>query len=228
MLEILTTDEFATWFDALDDEAAEEVATALEMVEELGPGRPAPDTSEWLLWYEHRDAPEFVQLDDWTSFQDCTKEMVSRLESPGFAQKLQALPREDAGRVMLAIDTLKMASAVRRRGLAMLVAGVAQRRGGMADARAMLRQAYQTVAAATGLIVSNLPVHSAALRQLTVRSPASRFRILYGVDVGRDLALAVIGERLDRNFYGDSVRRAERVWQQFLRSNSEARQRAPR
>lgn len=228
MLALHTTDEFAAWFDSLGDGAAEDVATAMEMVEKLGPERAAPGSSEWLLWYEHRDAPEFVVRDDWTEFHDSAKEVVARLESPAFAQRLRALPCEDAGRVIVAIDALKMASAVRRRGLAMLVAGAAQRRGRDIDAYATLRQAYQTVAAATGLRVSDLAVHSSALRELTLRSPDARLRILYGVDVGRNVALAVLGEPLDRNFYGDSVRRAERVWQQFLQSNTEAREPAPR
>jgi hypothetical protein len=228
MVELFTSDEFAAWFDALDDEAAEEVAIALETVEKLGPHRPAPGSSEWLLWYEHRDAPGFVVLDDWTAFHDSTKEVVARLESPGFAQKLLALPREDAGRVMAAIDALKTASAVRRRGLAMLVAAAEARRGGAIDAYATLRRAYETVAAAVGLEVGDLPVHSSALRELTVRSPTSRLRVLYGIDLRRNVALAVFGERLDRSFYGDSVRRAERLWQQFLQSNTEVREPLPR
>jgi hypothetical protein len=224
MLELFTTDEFAAWFAALEDDAAEDVATAMETVQELGPSRPAPDSSEWLLWYEHRDAPEFVLADDWTSFQESTKELVSRLESPAFAKKLRALPREEAGKVMLAVERLKMASAWRRRGLAMLVAAC----GGGGDADAMLRQVYRTVASATGLVAGDVAVHSSALRELTVRSRASRFRVLYGVDLRRDVALAVAGERLDRSFYGDSVRRAQRVWQQFLQGNVETRERAPR
>jgi hypothetical protein len=228
MLEIHTTDEFAAWFHALDDGAAEDVATALEMVEQLGPERPVPGSSEWLLWYEHRDAPEFVIADDWSDFHDSTKEVVARLESPAFAQRLRALPHEDAGRVMMAIDALKTASSVRRRGLAMLVAGAAGKRGGAFDAYATLRHAYQTVAAAVGLSVADHAVHSSALRELKVRSPASRVRILYGVDLRQDIALAVLGEQLDRSFYGESVRRAERVWQQFLQSNTEARQPASR
>jgi hypothetical protein len=227
MFEILTTDEFAAWFDALEDGAAEDVATALQMVEKLGPVRAAPGSSEWLLWYEHRDAPEFAVVDDWTSFHDSAKEVVARLESARFAATLRALPREEAGRVMLAINALKTASAVRRRGLAMLVAGAAARAGHGTDPYALLRRAYQTVAAATGLAVGDLPVHSSALRELAVRSPASRSRILYGVDLRREVALVVLGERLDRSFYGDSVRRAERVWQQFLQSNTEARDPAP-
>src|SRR6188508_2847788 len=125
MLEIRTTDEFAAWFDALDDGAAEDVATALELVEKLGPERVAPGSSEWLLWYEHPDAPELVVLDDWAEFRDVAKEMVEQLESPAFAHKLRVLPREDARRVMLAIETVKMASSARRRGLAMLVAETA-------------------------------------------------------------------------------------------------------
>ena len=228
MLEILTTDEFAGWFDALEDGAAEDVATALEMIEKLGPARAAPGSSEWLLWYEHRDAPEMVVLDDWTEFRDCAKEALARLESPGFAKRLRALPREDAGRVMVAIDALKMAAAVRRRALAMVVAGAAARAGNPADPYAVLRQAYQTVAEAAGLTIGDLPVHSSALRELTVRSPASRSRILYGVDLRRSVALVVLGERLDRSFYGDSVRRAERRWQEFLQSNTQAQGPAPR
>ncbi|HMI86265.1 MAG TPA: hypothetical protein VK550_19360 [Polyangiaceae bacterium] len=228
MLEILTTDEFAAWFDALEDGAAEDVAAALETVEQLGPARPAPGSSEWLLWYEHRDAPEYVALDDWTAFHDATKEVTAHLQSPEFAKKLDRLPRDEAGRVMVALDALKMASAVGRRGLAMLVAGAAARVGRPDDAYAALRQAYQAVATATGVALGDLPVHSSALRELRVRSPASRFRILYGVDLRRDVGLAIVGEPLHRSFYGDSVRRAERVWRQFLQSNTEAHERAPR
>jgi hypothetical protein len=227
MLEMRTTDEFAAWFDALPDGPAEDVATALELVEKLGPERIAPGSSEWLLWYEHPEAPELVVLDDWADFRDEAKEMVEKLESPAFAQKLRVLPGEDARRVMLAVETIKMASSARRRGLAMVVAEIAKRRGGL-DAFATMREAYQTVAAATGLAVGQGAVHSSALRELTVRSPASRLRILYGVDVSRAVALVVIGEPLDRSFYGDSVRRAERVWQQFLRSNIETRDPARR
>jgi hypothetical protein len=215
MLEIVTTDEFANWFAALDDRAAEDVAAALEMVEKLGPHKTALDSSEWLLWYEEPDAPEIVLADDWAEFHDAAKELVARLESPRFAAKLRRLPAEDAGRVMVALDVLGMASAARRRGLAM-VAARAWRGRSADDPYAALRRAYRTVVAAAGLASDDFTEHSTALRELTLRSPASRLRLLYGVDVQRQLALVVLGERLERRFYGDSVRRAERVWQQFL------------
>jgi len=218
MLEILTTDEFAHCFAAREDGAAEEVATALEMVEKLGPKSGAPGSSEWLLWYEHPGAPEIALVDDWAAFHTSAKEVVARLETPGFAAKLRGLPSEEAGRVMLALDVLRMASAVRRRGLAMVAASTWSGESA-GDPYAALRRAYRTVAAATGLAIDDLPVHSSALRELTLRSPASRLRLLYGVDAQREVALVVLGERLDRSFYGDSVRRAEVVWRQFLQAN---------
>jgi len=62
MLEPLTTDEFAQWFGGLDDQAAEDVATALEIVERLGPDEAAPGSRESLLWYEHPSVSRFVSF----------------------------------------------------------------------------------------------------------------------------------------------------------------------
>jgi hypothetical protein len=226
MLEVLTTDEFATWFAALEDGAAEDVDTALEMLAKSGPRRAAPGSSEWLLWYEHPDAPEIVLVDDWAVFHDSAKEVVARLESPDFAAKLRALPTVEAGRVMIALDVLRMASAARRRGLAM-VAASAWSGGGAGDPYAALRGAYRTVAAAAGLAIDDRPLQSSALREMTLRSGASRLRLIYGVEARREVALIVLGERLDGAFYGDSVRRAERAWRQFLQPQAETGGPAP-
>ena len=54
--------------------------------------------------------------------------------------------------------------------------------------------------------------------------PAPAFRLLYGVDVERKTALIVLGEWLDRSFYGDSVRRAELMWKQYLEGRLTAAQ----
>ncbi|MET0593538.1 MAG: hypothetical protein ABW133_12620 [Polyangiaceae bacterium] len=228
MLEILTTDEFAAWYASLADGPAEEVATALEMIEKLGPARPAPGSSEWLLWYEDPSAPEVVLLDDWTAFHASTQSMVDELEKPGFSAKLAALSSDEASKVMLAIDALKTGTAARRRGLSMVSAAIASRYGQPSDPFAALREAYRTVATVTGLNVSDHAVHSSALRELSVRSAATRCRLLYGVDRAREVALVVLGENLDRCFYGDAVRRAERVWKEFLLERSEPQRAASR
>ena len=49
-----------------------------------------------------------------------------------------------------------------------------------------------------------------------LRMPPPGLRLLYGIDVKMNRGLVVLGERFDRSFYGDSVHRAERVWQEFL------------
>jgi hypothetical protein len=69
---------------------------------------------------------------------------------------------------------------------------------------------------AAGFEATDVPAHTLALRELSRRRPGPGFRVLYGVNAEREAALFVLGERLDRSFYGDSVRRAERMWKQFL------------
>jgi len=76
--------------------------------------------------------------------------------------------------------------------------------------------------AEAGFELGDLPVHALSLRELSRRKPAPGFRLLYGVDAERERALFVVGEWLDRSYYGDSVRRAGRLWQRFLRGQLRA------
>jgi hypothetical protein len=84
------------------------------------------------------------------------------------------------------------------------------------DACAELRRSFFDALEAAGFRVADVPAHSLALREFSRRVPAPAFRLLYGVHVEQNAALLVLGEWLDRSFYGDSVRRAERMWKQFL------------
>jgi hypothetical protein len=79
-----------------------------------------------------------------------------------------------------------------------------------------IRDAYLAALAAAGFEVVDVPAHSPALREIALRVPLPGLRLLYGVDSAKDRALVVLGERFDRSFYGDSVRRAEQLWKQFL------------
>src|SRR5882724_2416781 len=104
MLQVLTTDEFAEWFGALDESAAEDVATALDVVERLGPSQAAPGSRESLLWYEHPRVSRFHEpgsiawdFEDWGAFRDYARRVLLRIESPRFAARLARLgPRETA------------------------------------------------------------------------------------------------------------------------------------
>jgi len=125
----------------------------------------------------------------------------------------------DDATVATAINKIKSFSGARRRGLAT--------RGPQGGLLAEIRQWYRAALEAVGLDPVRFPVHSSALRELDLRARDPGVRLLYGVDTEREIAVVVLGERLDRNFYGDSVRLAERLWKQFLQGNLRARERAP-
>jgi hypothetical protein len=225
MLQLLTTDAFAEWFAALDDKPAEDVATALDVIEQLGPAQAPPGSRESLLWYEHPSVSRFEasgsfawDLEAWGCFRDYAKLVLEKLESPRFASRLARLGTKEAALVLKCIREIKRATDPRLRWALKLAAdpfGLAAS-ARPEDACAGLRRLYFEALEAAGFMVADVPAHSLALREFSRRVPAPAFRLLYGVDVKRETALFALGEWLDRSFYGDSVRRAERMWQAFL------------
>jgi hypothetical protein len=222
MLQLLTTDEFARWFASLDDTFAEEVAGAADVVEQLGPDRAAPGSRESLLWYEHPVAQAFEDanplapaLEAWGELRDYARRLVTKLESPRFAARLERLPSAQARVVTRSLERIRAAADVRmlwtlaRHGVRVAA------RDPFDEARDELRRAYFDALGAAGFHVADVPAHTLALRELARRGPGPAFRILYGVDAGKETALLVLGEPLDRCFYGGSVRRAEAAWKRF-------------
>jgi hypothetical protein len=248
-VQLLTTDEFADWFTALDESAAEDVATTLEVIAQLGTEKEAPGSSEWLTWYEHPSlsartplyGPSSVDaayqrfLNEWGAFNGYARRVVKHLESPPFVARVGGLAPPDAAAVTDAVARIKRA--VTRRWLALSDFQVRRRLGTRPltprDAEELalfhdveeIRGAYLAALAAAGFATIDVPAHSPALREIALRAPPPGFRLLYGVDSRRNRGLVVLGEELDRSFYGDSVRRAERLWQEFL--NGELRKTQP-
>src|ERR1700722_18273047 len=105
MLDLLTTDEFAGWFSALDEGPAEDVAATLEVIVQLGTRTEAPGSSELLLWYEHPSmsqrplpypsqapSPELVKFtQDWGNFLGYVTRVIKHLESTQFRARLSRL-----------------------------------------------------------------------------------------------------------------------------------------
>jgi hypothetical protein len=239
MLQLYTSEEFALWFAAVDDRVAEVIATALDVVQELGPGRSAPGSTEWLLWYGVPEAPHFEHLAQWSAFRDEAKRALEHLASPRFLARFARLSAPEAAHVARAIEHIKTMAGVSRKGL------ISAMQGGpwvLRDRRSVMVSSYRAALMATGLDEADLPAHSDAVRELTLEVPrptsewagldpgheagaheagaheaGAKVRLLYGVNASAGRALVMIGEHLDRHFYGDSVRRAERMWKQFLR-----------
>jgi hypothetical protein len=224
VLDLLLTDPFAAWFAALEDAAAEDVATALDVVEQLGATQAPPASREALLWYEHPTVAEFEQagslawqLEEWGAFHDYAQRILAKLESPRFVARLARLGTREATQVLSLVRSVKRVVNPRMRW-ALRAGGLQPRLPWVTDGDpcAELRRRYLEVLAAAGFEVTDVPAYSAALRELSRRAPSPAYRLLYGVDVRRGVALFVLGEWLDRSFYGDSVRRAERMWRAYL------------
>jgi len=250
VLDLLTTDEFAAWFTALDSGAAEEVAATLEVIAQLGAGAEAPGSSEWLTWYEHPSVRSaFARLwpqpplqaavarfiSEWGVFNGYARRVVKHLESPEFVARLGRLEPTDAAAVERAVARIRKATTSRilalsefRRRRPTLGVHPPTPKDAAALARfadlSEIRESYFAALKAAGFAVVDVPAHSPALREIAVRSRGLGFRLLYGIDTRCKRGLVVLGEWLDRSFYGDSVRRAEDVWRQFLEGDLQATQ----
>jgi hypothetical protein len=234
MLRLLTTDGFAQWFSALDDAAAEDVATALEVVRGLGPAEAAPGSRESLLWYEYPSVgwmrePGSIgwDLEHWGEFRDYARQILQAIEAPRFAARLLRLPPGQAAAVFESVERLKRMADPRHWTSKIRVSSLgppagtgpapAEQAGSRsAHGRSELRRIYFQLLSAAGFELNDLPAHSLALRELSRPLPAPGFRLLYGVDAERERALFVLGEWLYRSYYGDSVRLAEGLWKRFL------------
>jgi hypothetical protein len=249
VVDVRTSDDFAQWFARLDDATAEDVATMIEVITELGPEREAPGSSDLLTWYEHPSLsailpdhaeapwagdPTFLLfVHEWGAFQAYAKRIVKHLESPPFGARLREIDAVAARAVADAVARIR--ATVTRRSLAVSDLAVRRRLGShplSAAEQARLarysdigeiREGYFEALRAAGFELPEEGAMSPALREIARRSPLPGLRLLYGIDAPRGRALVVVGERFDRSFYGDSVRRAEERWRAFLEGGEGAR-----
>jgi hypothetical protein len=208
------------------------------VIERLGAGTEAPGSSEWLLWYEHPSMAERVRLasaegrtlldeslryvEQWGAFLGYTRRALEQLESPKFVARLGRLSADDAGAVTFAVSRIRAALKSRQAAMSTLaVRRLAPDSRSTGDFRRLtdltdVRHWYLAALSAAGFAVQDVPAHSDALREIALRQRTPELRILYGIDAPRARGLVVLGEWLDRSFYGDSIRRAESLWRQFL------------
>jgi hypothetical protein len=168
-------------------------------------------------------------VDEWGVFVGYSKRVIKQLESKAFVARLAVLAPHDAQALNDAVARIK--KTVTRRTLAFaeiqMKRHLTLREPTPATVREIerlldldeIRSAYLAALAAAGFEMVDVPAHSQSLREIAVRAPEPGFRLLYGIDVPKCRGFVAIGEALDRSFYGDSVRRAERLWEAFLRAD---------
>src|SRR5882724_12115704 len=122
MFQITPSNEFATWFEALAPELAEEVACALDLLAEAGVALGPSRTSRALLWYDGSGGGEptdawyglHTRGDALRSFDDVRavllwqREVVRCLESSAFRERLARLEPQAASVALAAIENLKV------------------------------------------------------------------------------------------------------------------------
>jgi len=122
MFQITPSGEFATWFEALSPEVAEEVACALDLLAEAGVALGPSRTSRALLWFDgcgggaptdawvglHSGGHAARIFDDAREVLLWQREVVRCLESAVFRERLARLEPQAAGAALAAVENLKV------------------------------------------------------------------------------------------------------------------------
>jgi hypothetical protein len=228
MFQVIPEPAFEAWYEELPEPLAEEVATAIDLVasssELVAPER----LSRSLLWFDgtsglpnafsdsryERRTLSALPVTLACSYVAWHHEVLLCLESPAFEQRLAAL---DAGRAALA---LRQVERLRRKLHAARVSSsyglraAAPSAAGGADALG-LRRAFLDLLGQLGLDPELVLSSGSGLRELCIDNVSPGLRVLFGLDFPRRRLLAILGESLDRRYYGDSVRLAETRWQRY-------------
>jgi len=222
MFEVVVSDRFAVWYEGLSSALAEEVTLALEVAARLGATIDPARHHELLLWFDgctEHESPELAWLLEQTSLAlGWGSRVAACLESRAFRERLAALEPERACDVLVLVERMKrrLVGARIQNTLAVLERA---RAGGAAPGAAQPEPVYLAALEALRLVGLGPGLFfddPTGLRELQVGKGRSRSRLLCGFDVPRRRVVAIVGEALDRRYYGDSVRFAEAYFRDYL------------
>jgi hypothetical protein len=234
MFEISVTREFEDWYQALDSQTAERVAAELNVLERLGPELDGTRSSRLLLWFDgmqnrSSNAPWGLREPDLALAQVLRSqhEALRCLETPNFLARFLKLEARQAqrghellerlrARVRAALQLSQLAWRHRLPAseLPWAQPALTEQPSAQPDVQAALLEVLSLV----GLRLEDVADRSSGLRELTVAELSPPQRLLYAVDAPRRRILVILGEALDRAYYGDSVRLAERRWRDYCRT----------
>jgi hypothetical protein len=230
MFEIVPEPRFRAWFESLGEPLAEEVASALEVVAHAGDVLEPPGVSRALLWFDGTGtgvssvgpslpiAPELVLarsaegLRSVLAWQD---ELLACLGSAAFRRRLDRLTAAAAAGALTTVERLRREL---RAWQTEVLLGPALGRFSSdrsAERRAAIMREFSGVLELVGLRPGAFIALSNGLRELTISSVEPKVRVLFGIDTGARRLVALLGEALDRRYYGESVRFAEARWSRY-------------
>jgi hypothetical protein len=100
--------------------------------------------------------------------------------------------------------------------------GASKRSGKIREIHDAIREPFLRVLALVGIEPRSIERSDAGLRELTITSTSPKLRVLFGLDPAHRRIVAMLGESLTRNYYGDSVRRAEARWAAYCSQQESA------
>ena len=165
------------------------------------------------------------------------REVVRCLESAIFRERLARLEREPAGVALLAISKLQERLKAARSRIQLEQSAwpprvralpvLAERASSSEPRRRLeegeepsrgLKEAFFDVLRLVGLEPARLMNSPSGLCELTVGSTDPPLRVLFGLDARSQKLVLLLGEPLTRQYYGDSVKLAERRWSDYSAS----------
>jgi hypothetical protein len=221
MFEILVEPEFNAWFEALPDPFAEEVTAALELTASAGPALAPERLNRLLLWYDGTGSG--TQLVDLAGeplalraasgravgiYLGWHHDVVQCLESETLRQRLGRLPDAAGAHALLLVERLQRLLRAARFSSSHAPRGD--------SSWEPLRATFAELLALLGLSAAEALGTESGLRELAICNVRPELRVLVGLDHANRRLLAILGETLDRAYYGDSVKRAERRWRSYL------------
>jgi hypothetical protein len=158
-----------------------------------------------VRYAEHEAADDIHQLLSWRA------DVMRVFESESFAARVALLSPRLAAEVLGEVTRLKdRLHATRIESLLRL--GAAHTLERVRDLRDSIQEPFLRVLALVGIEPRAVERSESGLRELTITSTSPRLRVLFGLDPVRQRIIAILGEPLTRNYYGDSVRLAENRW----------------
>jgi hypothetical protein len=226
VFEIVPEAAFTRWFERLAEPLAEEVASSLEILANAGGALSPSRVTRALLWYDGTSAlraplaewQELAVLDAAASAHALVtfeREVLACLGSAPFRERLEKLASAQAETALVGVDRLKLRLKAWRREL-LLELGTGKRPSERLRLRKQeLTEAFAAVLSAVGLEGERLFGFESGLRELSLSHTSPALRVLFGVDATRQKLIVMLGETLERSYYGDSVRFAEGRWARY-------------
>jgi hypothetical protein len=240
MFQVVPEPEFEAWYESLSEPLAEEVATAIDLVASAS-GVLAPERlSRLLLWFDGTGTGSGADLGvpgltglakvpelpaaRARAYLTWYEEVLLCLESSLFRERLERLEPALAAQALAQVERLRRKlHAARMSGNWSPWANTAGAPAASTTDPSGVRAVFSDLLRLVGLEPQLVLGSGNGLRELCIENVRPQLRVLFGLDFPGRRLIAILGEALDRRYYGDSVRRAERRWQAYCDDLAEGR-----